>query len=170
MDSILFLILAAFAVVSAVIMVTRRSPFISAVWLIGCLLSVAGIFALLSAPLLAVLQVLIAAGAVMILIVFVVMLVDLGKDSFKVRAVSFGRIIGMVAAAYLAFVLVIAIWKPPFIDAPSSGETYEAPATLSAMLLGRYAVPFELAGVLLLVAVVAAVALAKKAKRETSPK
>jgi len=76
--------------------------------------------------------------------------------------ISFGRVLGAIAAGYLALILCLAIWKPPFQAAPASGVSYEAPLTLSNLLVSRYAVPFELSGVMLLVATVAAVVLAKK--------
>lgn len=165
MESILFYILAAAAIFSAAAAITRRSPLMSAIWLIACLLAVAGIFALLAAPFIAALQVLIAAGAVMVLVLFVIMLVDVSRERLRARMISFGRILGAVASAYLALILALAILKPPFLGAPESGASYESPVTIAGLMLGRFAVPFELAGVMLLVAVVAAVVLARKQKR-----
>ena len=162
METVLFTILAGFAVVAALATITRRSTLMSALWLVGCLVAVAGIFALLAAPLLAALQVLIAAGAVMVLFLFVVMLVDLGKEGGRARAISFGRILGAMASGYLALILALAIWKPPFLTAPASGPAYESPLTLAQILFSRYAAPFELVGAMMLVAVVAAIVLAKK--------
>lgn len=160
METILFYILAAVIVISAIAVITRALALMSAVWLVVCLISVAGIFALLAAPFLAVLQILISAGAVMVLFIFVVMLVDIGE--VRPRLINFGKILGAVAAAYLGFVLVMTIARPPYTEPPLSGDTYESATTMAELLLGRYAVPFELAGVLLLVAVVAAVVVAKK--------
>jgi len=164
MESILFYILAATAVIAALATITRRRAFISAVWLVVSLVSIAGIFALLAAPFLAVIQILIAAGAVMVLFIFVIMLVSPASDDARPRIINFGKILGMIAAAYLAIVLILATVRPPFTRAPLSGDAYEAPLTLGRMVFGRYIVPFELAGILLLVAAVAAVVLAKKEK------
>ena len=160
METILFYVLAASALFSALLTVTRRSPLMSAIWLVVSLLSVAGIFGMLGAPFLAALQVLISAGAVMVLFLFVIMLVDSGRESARPRLISFGRVLGAAASGYLALILILAIWKPPFIEAPMSGASYEAPLTLAFIVVGRYAVIFELAGVMLLVAAVAAIALA----------
>lgn len=162
MDVIVFYILALFSVIAAVAVITRANPLMSAIWLVACLLAVAGIFALLASPLISVLQVLIAAGAVMVLFLFVVMLVDVGAEGLRARAISFGKVLGAIAAGYLGIVLALAIVRHPYTGAPLSGEAYESPVTLADMMLGRYAVPFELAGVLLLVSAVAAIVLAKK--------
>lgn len=162
METILFYILAGVALFAAAAAITRRSPLMSAVWLVIALLSAAGIFALLAAPLIAALQVLIAAGAVMVLFLFVIMLVDLSEERLRRRLISFGRVLGAIAAGYLALILALAILKPPYEGAPASGASYEAPETIAGMMMGRYAVPFELAGVMLLVAAVAAVVLVKR--------
>ncbi|HPQ80553.1 MAG TPA: NADH-quinone oxidoreductase subunit J [bacterium] len=162
MNTILFYLLAASAVFSALATITRRSPPASAIWLVVSLLSVAGIFGMLGAPFLAALQVLIAAGAVMVLFLFVIMLVDQGEESLRPRIVSFGRVLGAVASGYLALILILAIWKPPFVEAPKSGAAYEAPLTLALAVVGRYALVLELVGVMLLVAAVAAISLAKR--------
>lgn len=162
METILFYTMAGLAVLSALATITRRGTLMSALWLVACLVAVAGIFALLNAPFLAALQLLISAGAVMVLFLFVVMLVDLGREGRRERMISFGRILGAMASGYLALILALAIWKPPFLTAPASGPAYETPLTLAQILFSRYAAPFELAGVMLLVAAVAAIVLAKK--------
>ena len=165
METAIFYILAASAIFSAILAITRRSPLMSALMLALALLSVSGIFALLAAPLVAALQILISAGAVMVLFIFVIMLVDLGEESSRRRVVSFARILGAAAAGYLALILALAIWKPPFLEAPAGGPSYEAPLTLAQYLTGRYAMPFELSGVMLLAAAIAAVMLSKSEGR-----
>ncbi|MFH0799560.1 MAG: NADH-quinone oxidoreductase subunit J [Pseudomonadota bacterium] len=169
METVLFYILASAAMVAAVAVITRGSPLMSAVWLVICLMCVAGIFALLNSPFLAVLQVLISAGAVMVIFIFVVMLVDLGEEAHRARAINFAKALGAIAAGYLGFILILSIARPPYVSPPASGEAFEAPLTLAGLLLGSYAVPFELAGVLLLVAAVAAVVLAKKKTEHKIP-
>jgi NADH-quinone oxidoreductase subunit J len=76
--------------------------------------------------------------------------------------ISFGKILGAAAAVYLAIVLGIAAWRPPFISGPQVGNTFVSPATLGKELLTRYVLPFEILSVLLLVAMVGAVVMAKK--------
>lgn len=162
MEAVIFYMLAGVALFTALAAITRRSPIGSAFMLIACLLAVAGLFGMLGAPFVAALQVLIAAGAVMVLFIFVLMLVDLGSESKRKRVMSFARVVGAVASGYLTLILALSIWRPPFMEAPESGASYEATSTLAALMTGRYAVPFELTGAMLLVAAVGAIALAKK--------
>jgi NADH-quinone oxidoreductase subunit J len=168
MTEILFYIFAALAVVAAVLAISRAKPLMSALWLMMCFLALAGLFALLAAPLLAALQVLISAGAVIVLILFVVMLVDPGSENVRPRLIRFGKILGAAAAAYLAIVMAIAVAAPPFVEAPATGDYYQSTLTVSLFVVNRYAVPFELAGVLLLAATVAAIAMGKKDRMEAS--
>jgi NADH-quinone oxidoreductase subunit J len=161
MDAI-FYILAACSVASATVAVSRRSPLSCALWLIVCFLAMAGIFALLAAPLVAALQVLISAGAIMVLILFVIMLVDIKTEITRPRLLRFGKILGGAGAAYLAIVITIAVAAPPFVEAPVTGEYYRSVTTLGLLVLNRYAMAFEIAGLLLLIACVAAISLAKR--------
>jgi NADH-quinone oxidoreductase subunit J len=163
---ILFYILGAAAFLSAAAAVTRPSPLSSALWLILSFLNIAGLFAMLTAPLIAALQVLIAAGAVMVLMLFVIMLVDIGSEISRPRLVRFGKILGAAGAAYLAIVITIAVAAPPFVEAPAVGDYYRSTATLGLGVLKRYAVAFEITGALLLAATVAAISLAKREEPE----
>lgn len=166
---ILFYVLAAWSAASAALAITRPSPLASALWLIVCFLGLAGLFALLAAPLIAALQVLISAGAVMVLMLFVIMLVDVRSEVMRPRLLRFGKILAGASAAYLAIVITIAAATPPFVEAPATGEYYTSTATLGLMVLKKYAVAFEIAGVLLLAACVAAVSLAKREPPEPEP-
>lgn len=158
---ILFYIFAAWAVFAALAAVSRARPLMSALWLMMCLLSLAGLFALLAAPLIAALQVLISAGAVMVLILFVVMLIDPSAEFVRPRLIRFGKILGAAATVYLAIVMAIAVAAPPFVQAPATGDYYRSTVTTGLFVLKRYAVPFEMAGILLLVAAVAAISMGK---------
>ena len=160
--AVLFYIFGAGALVSAIVLITRRSPLMSALALATCFLSLAGLFALLAAPLIAALQILISAGAVVVLILFVVMLVDVKREISRPRLVRFGKIIAAAGAAYLAIVIMIAVAAPPFVEAPATGEYYRSAQTLGKFILTRYAVAFELTGVLLLTACVAVIAIGKR--------
>lgn len=161
MDAI-FYILAACSIAAATVAVSRRSPLSCALWLVVCFLAMAGLFALLAAPLVAALQVLISAGAIMVLILFVIMLVDIKAEIMRPRLLRFGKILGGAGAAYLAIVITIAVGAPPFVEAPATGEYYRSVTTLGLLVLNRYAMAFEIAGLLLLIACVAAISLAKR--------
>ena len=142
--------------------ITRRNPIASALWLVVCFLATAGIFALLGSVFIAVIQILLYAGAIMVLFIFVIMLVHTDPSELKTRTINFAKILAAAAAVYLAIVLGIAVWRPPFISAPSAGKVFLGPATLGRELLTQYIMPFELLSVLLLIAIVGAVVLAKK--------
>jgi NADH-quinone oxidoreductase subunit J len=131
----------------------------SALWLLAAFLSMAGLAGWLVAGIVAALWVLAAAGAIVVLILFVVMLVSPAEEIARLRSLSFAKILAAAAAGYLAVVMAIAVLRPPFLEVPASGESFESPVTLGRLLSGRYAIPFEIAGLLLLVAVVAVVLL-----------
>lgn len=160
MEAIFFYIFAAVAVISALLVITRANPISSALMLVVCFLATAGIFAMLGSMFLAVLQILLYAGAIMVLFIFVIMLVHM--EDMKKRVMTFGKILGAAAAVYLAIVLAIAAWRPPFVEAPEAGATFLLPATIGRQLLTTYILPFEVLSILLLIAIVGAVVLAKK--------
>ena len=165
MDAI-FYILAGCSIAAAVIAVSRRSPLACALWLVICFLAMAGLFALLAAPLIAALQVLVSAGAIMVLILFVIMLVDIKSEVTRPRLLRFGKILGGAGAAYLAIVITIAVAAPPFVEAPTTGEYYRSVTTLGMMVLQRYAMAFEITGLLILIACVASISLAKRETKQ----
>lgn len=162
MEFILFYILATLAIVFAILVVSRTNPLMSALSLVVCFLATAGIFALLGSVFIATLQIIIYAGAIMVLFVFAIMFVHTDKASIKPRMVTFAKVLGAGLAIYLAAVLAVSLWRPPFIYAPESGETFASAITLGRGLLTGYLVPFEVLSVLLLVAIVGAIMLAKK--------
>jgi NADH-quinone oxidoreductase subunit J len=160
METVLFYIMASLVLIAAVAVITRATAFMSAIWLAVCFLSLAVLFALLAAPLVAVLQILLSTGSVLVLFLFVIMLTEHGEH--KRLIISFGKILGAAAASYLAMVLILAIVRAPHIRIPISGEAFESPVNVGQILLSRYVVAFELTAVLILAAAVAAVMLAKK--------
>jgi len=160
MEAILFYILALLAMVSAVLAITRVNPLATALWLIGCLLAIGGLFGLLDAPVVALFQILLAAGAIMVLFIFVIMLVNL--EWLKGRVVRFAKILGVFAAAYFAFLSVLIIMRIPLEGAPTIKDAFGAPKTLGRLLVYDYALPFELISVLMVVAMVGAVVMGQK--------
>lgn len=160
-ETILFFVLAGFAIVSALLVISRVNPLISALWLVVCLGAVAGLFATLNATLLAVIQLLVYAGAVAVLFIFVVMLVDLGPSALKTRMMNFRNIFAVLAAIYFGLLVFINVARLSQSGFPGS-DVNVTPQVLGQLLLTKYAVPFELASLLLTVAVVGAVVLAKK--------
>ena len=166
---ILFWTFAGIAVVSAVLCITRTSPVASALWLVVTLFQIAALFVMLDAQFLAVLQVLVYAGAIMVLFLFVIMLLNLGRLSVS----DIKGPVGLAVAAFLAGALglqlfIVARTAPPAdVSLPPGAlaavERAEGMvAAVARPLFGAYLVPFEITSVLLLAAIVGAVVLAKR--------
>ncbi|MCY4672194.1 MAG: NADH-quinone oxidoreductase subunit J [Bacteroidetes bacterium] len=158
-----FIAVSLLAVIAALGMLVSRSPVRSALWLILVMLCVAGLYMTLSAEFIAVVQVLVYAGAIMVLFLFVIMLLNLGalpnleRVDFK-KGVGF--VLGTVILAQLVYVTATAS-EPLATAAFDPAETGSA-LKIAEELFTRYALPFEIIGILLLVATVGAVMLAKR--------
>lgn len=159
-----FYIIAALIVTSAVLVIASRNPIVSAIWLVVCLFAQAALYVLMEAHLVAALQVLLYAGAIMVLILFVIMLLNLSPKNLKWRAIAGERIIIGAGAVYLAGVLGMALW---IIYKGVSGSMFHVPVegtieNVGRLLLTKYVVPFELISVTLLAAIVGAVVMSRK--------
>ena len=158
-----FYFLAIMAVVSAIAVITRRNPVHAALSLIVTLLSIAGFYLMLYAPFVAGVQIVLYAGGIMVLFLFVIMLVNLEQN---IREYQFSKqwIVGIAAAlalgALLAFVYERGhnIFPRTFAALPEAQNTQQ----IGIALYGQYMFPFEIASLLLLVAIVGAVVMAKK--------
>jgi NADH-quinone oxidoreductase subunit J len=170
LDSILFYLFAGVAVLSAALMITRRNVIHSAVFLITTLLATAGIFLQLRAEFLFITQIILYAGGIMVLFIFVVMLIRLDTAQqvrFRLKklvAVAVAIVLGLEATAilYSAGRLPGAgLFVPKIEDADKLPPNSEE---LAKSLFSNYLLPFEIASVLLLVAMVGAVVMAKANK------
>lgn len=166
--TIVFWIFAGLALGSGVLCVTRRSPVASALWLVVTMFSLAVLFVLLDAQFIAVLQVLVYAGAVMVLFLFVIMLLNLGRGAGQDRKGVVGLTVGAVLAGIL-FVQLRFLWNaapPALIQVPNAmsqlQQQHGMVGSVAGPLYEAYLVPFEITSVLLLAAVVGAVVLAKR--------
>ena len=169
MTTIIFWVFAAFAVGSALLCVTRRSPMASALWLVLTLFALAALFVILDAQFIAVLQVLVYAGAIMVLFLFVIMLLNLGRAGPSDRK---GALAWLVAAALGAGLLVplagLARAGPPAAIQLAEGtmaalqQQQGMVGAVARPLFETYHVPFEITSLLLLAAIVGAVVLAKR--------
>jgi NADH:ubiquinone oxidoreductase subunit 6 (subunit J) len=162
MQQVMFIVISAVTLISAVLVVTTRSLFRSALWLVLTFFGIAGLFILLHAEFLAIAQVLIYVGAISTLIIFAIML---SRGVMDPNARRFNDQWGLVAGfAAVFFVLLTAI----LTRIPWQLTTAEAPASADAIqLLGRelvtpYAIPFEVASVLLVVAMIGAIIIARE--------
>jgi len=166
---VLFWVFAGLAVASALMCVTRRSPVASALWLVVTLFQTAALFVLLDAQFIAVLQVLVYAGAIMVLFLFVIMLLNIGRAGPSDIKGPIGLAVATLLAGAVGLQLVVLLHAAPAgaLGLPAGAvETAEQTQGMVAVvawpLFGAYLVPFEVTSLLLLAAIVGAVVLAKR--------
>ncbi|MCU0771858.1 MAG: NADH-quinone oxidoreductase subunit J [Verrucomicrobia bacterium] len=163
METALFYILAALAVLSALLVVANpfsRNPVTSAMFLVLTMVSLTGLFVLLHAFFLAAVQILVYAGAVMVLFLFVIMLLDL-KEEERRRVRWTGLAAGLISVGTILTIFVLRLGE--FEAGASAAPTLEGQTPeLGRLLFERYLLPLEIVGVLLLVAMVGVVLLSKK--------
>jgi NADH-quinone oxidoreductase subunit J len=166
---IIFWAFAGLAMGSALLCITRRSPVASALWLVVTLFSIAALFVLLDAQFIAVLQVLVYAGAIMVVFLFVIMLLNLGRPGPSDLKGPAGLVVGvLLAGLMLVQLLTLRQSGPapplalgPGVMARAVAEQGMVPA-VARPLFSAYLVPFEITSLLLLAALVGAVVLAKR--------
>jgi NADH-quinone oxidoreductase subunit J len=163
MDFIFFLLFAAIAVISAVSVVLQRHPIASALSLIGVMGSLAVLYLQLGAEFIAMAQIIVYAGAVMVLFIFVIMLLNAGAEVRRGRSWT-AQVLGI--PAILAFVALIGFFiERGFPDAGfvKFGNFAGGSAqSVGYALFTSYLLPFEVTSVLILVAIVGAIVLARK--------
>ncbi len=158
----IFLALAIVSVIMALLMVLSRNPVHSVLFLILTFFAIAGQYVLLNAQFLAVVHIIVYAGAIMVLFLFVLMLLNLSKDTEPQKS-SLWKISGAIASGLLLLTLVgamrgsIAVQTPEVSD-PGVGLV----ENLGKVLFTDFVVPFEIAGILFLAAMVGAVLVGKR--------
>jgi NADH-quinone oxidoreductase subunit J len=166
---LLFFVFASLSVLGALGMVWSHNPVGSLLFLVLTFFSLAAIYVLLGAHFIAAIQVVVYAGAIMVLFLFVIMLLNLGHDYRDDLRGGLWKVVGSVAAGVVAWL----VWRSfgtrgAVIDRngaeeiAASVEQLNAVGAIAQPLFRQYLVPFELVGILLLVAIVGAVLLAKR--------
>ena len=159
------------AIASALLFVTRKSPVAAAMWLVNVMFCLAALYILLGADFIGAIQVLVYAGAIMVVFLFVVMLLNLGApgDISDIRGKGWRMTAGLVGLVLLAEVMVLARteFKPVLLETPavvatSTGGAGGVIAPIAASLFNEYLLAFELTSMLLLTAIVGAVVIGKK--------
>lgn len=164
MNPIVFWSLALTSLVSGAFVVGKRSPMASALALAICLTALAGLFAALSAPFLFIIQILVYTGAVVVLIVFVIMLLDLREADLRAQSIQRGKLLFSALVCLLAGGLMLlriagARAAPPRAAVPAEFGTVE---NLADIVFTRYVLPFEIVSLILLVGILGAVVIAKR--------
>jgi NADH:ubiquinone oxidoreductase subunit 6 (subunit J) len=160
MFDLAFYILAVLIVGSALMVVTLRNIFHSALFLVLCLFSVAGIYVLLEAEFIAAVQVLIYVGAVTILILFAVMLTH-QLSGRTIRQVNDQPVAALLIVLSLLVLTLLALSKTAWEVASSSGVSPSA-TDLGRALMTIYVLPFEVVSVVLLVALIGAIVISRR--------
>lgn len=169
LDSIIFYFFAGVAILSAAMMVTRRNAIHSAVYLITALLATAGIFLQLRAEFMFIAQIILYVGGIMVLFVFVIMLVRLDVALHQIQF-SKQKWVSLLVTIALGAQVGVMLWATRKIPGQGLFVREAAPAAklepnselLARSLFDSYLLPFEIVSVLLLVAMVGAVVMAKR--------
>jgi NADH-quinone oxidoreductase subunit J len=164
MQLLMFSILGFGAVVSALFMVTNKKPVSAAMSLIGTMFCLAGLYVLLDAHLIAALQIIVYAGAIMVLFLFVIMLLNVQEKEGRVATNTILLQFVTVVVVGLVFLSMVNLFKNNgSLFALGEGVTqFGTTKAVGMMLFTEYLLPFEIASVLLLAAIVGAVILAKR--------
>ncbi|MDD5675937.1 MAG: NADH-quinone oxidoreductase subunit J [Chitinivibrionales bacterium] len=162
---IFFFLFGGTAVLCGLFMLTRKSALSGAVSLVVCFLSFAGLYAMLDAPFIAAMQVLVYAGAIMMLIIFVIMTIDLSAEERRAEkpVIVGGIIAGAIVAAAIALYSITVRGLPHITGAARIDGSV---THIGAVMFSKHVLNFEMLSLLLLVALVGAVVLGKKKAKE----
>ncbi len=161
MELLALLVLSLLALVSALVVISHRNPIVSALALAFNLVAVSGFYFLLDAQFIALLQLIIYAGAIMVLILFVIMLLNLGEELAGRATGKVQRIVGPLLAALFVLILARSFLRVRGAF-PERAPGYGTVEGLGRELYGRFFYPFEVVSLLLVAAMVGAILLAKK--------
>lgn len=161
---IFFTVLTVLSIASAVITISAKNPVISALALVFHFFMLAGLYLTLNAQFIAAIQVLVYAGAIMVLVIFVIMLLNLGdeeklKEKFNVR-----KVIAVLLASVLIiqFIMIFLLQKTGKVEIAGNAAQLSTVQSIAQVLFTDYLLPFEAIGILLLSAIIGAIVLAKR--------
>jgi NADH-quinone oxidoreductase subunit J len=158
---VIFLLFAATALGSAINVLVQRHVLYSALSLIVMLGSTAGLFVLLGAEMIAAVQILVYAGAIMVLFIFVIMLLNVNSDPETRDPLWWVRLVGIPAGLFFLSLMSAAVWQPATQGARTAVVT-GGPREIGASLFTVFVLPFEATSILILIAIVGALVLAKR--------
>jgi NADH-quinone oxidoreductase subunit J len=164
MSAILFILLAGLAIGCAIAVVAQRNPLYSAISLIGVFVALASIYVTLAAPFIAAVQVIVYAGAIMVLVIFVIMLLNVEAEEPRRQRLRFLVPIAIGLALILIAETVFILYSVQAIGTKFAGAASDVGLTKSIGigLFTTYLLPFEVTSILLLMAIVGAMSLARQ--------
>jgi NADH-quinone oxidoreductase subunit J len=165
MEKVLFIIFAVIAVASALNILIQRNPLYSALSLIGTLAALSALYVTLRAQFIAAMQIVVYAGAIMVLFVFVIMLLNTPKDLPQIDKQKGLRYLAIPFAGLLLAEAFYIVWRVPVHYMPQIDATNSTAGTtlsIGRKLFTDYLLPFEVTSVLILMAVVGAMVLARR--------
>ncbi len=159
----LFYILSAITLATAFLTIFSKNPIHSAIYLVLCFFSIAGHYFMFNAQFLGIVHIIVYSGAIMILMLFTIMLMNLNKEDEKNKTLL-SRLAAVGSFCLVALVLLATFIKsqPVITGYKVSGQDYQSIKVLGKVLLNEYMVPFEFASILLLVSMIGAVLISKK--------
>ena len=160
-SEILFVVLSVMSIISAMLVITSKNPVFSVLWLIVTFFTISGHYILLNAQFLAVVNIIVYAGAIMVLFLFVIMLMNLSKETEPQKS-KWLKMAGAVAGGCLLLVLVAALRGTETRMAELGTGNIGLIQNLGHVLFTEYVVPFEIASILFLSAMVGAVVIGKR--------
>ena len=165
MEAFLFYFCGAVTILGGVAMVASRSAVGAACWLVLSFLGMAGVFASLHAPFLAVMQVLVYTGAVMVLFIFVIMMINL-KEGVQPERKRWTMVLSFLIGIVLIIELILAVTSTLSpAQAPGAAELAN-PSNLGKLLFTEYLYPFEITSILIIAVLVGTIVLVKKKDTE----
>jgi NADH-quinone oxidoreductase subunit J len=163
---VVFIIMSLLAIISSVLMITRKNVLHSALFMILAFICSAVFYLLLGCQFLAMIQIIVYAGAVMMLIIFVVMMLDLKKESMLKTSFTRTKIVGVIVSLVFMLLLILMMGLNGVKGKVGSLVSIGDAKTIGSLLFTHYLLPFEVASILLLAAMVGAVMLSKKKTME----
>ncbi len=161
---VLFLLVALGAVAGAIGMLAAPNPVHSALFLVGTLFCVAIVYLLLGAEFLAIVQIIVYAGAIMVLFLFIIMLLNLRRDEFGTDPLPTQQTWGMLVTILLAIGLVTVGGAAALLRSPTNPFALTPITDLARALFTKHLLAFEIASLILLIAMIGVVVMAKRPK------
>jgi NADH-quinone oxidoreductase subunit J len=166
-SDVFFFVFAGFAIACAISMVYHKNPLYSAISLVGVFIALSCLYVTLAAPFIAAVQILIYAGAIMVLVVFVIMLLNLDEDKRENRLgylYALGGGLGLILLAQTFFIFY-AVMRAPKHEV-NTAETAGKTLSIGQTMYTEYLLPVEIVGVLLLMAIIGGVVMSRRLNQE----